>query len=173
MSVLLLRLSGPLQSWGVQSRFGHRDCALEPTKSGVIGLVCAALGRPRDAPLADLSALRMGVRADQEGRLMRDFHTAGFDGHLLTDGSISKSPVVSKRYYLADARFLVGLEGDDALLARLHDALRSPVWLLYLGRNAFPPGEPIWLPDGLRRGASLLEALRSWPWLGRNPRFRG
>ncbi len=51
MSVLLLRLAGPLQSWGTQSRFRVRDTGREPSKSGVIGLLCTALGRPRTAPL--------------------------------------------------------------------------------------------------------------------------
>ena len=64
MNTLLLRLSGPMQSWGVQSRFGVRDTGLEPSKSGVIGLVCAAMGIPRsdDSSLAEVSRLRFGVQ---------------------------------------------------------------------------------------------------------------
>ena len=50
MSVLLLRLSGPMQSWGIQSQFPDRDTGMEPSKSGVVGLLCAALGRGRSAP---------------------------------------------------------------------------------------------------------------------------
>ena len=167
-SVLLLRLSGPLQSWGVQSRFTVRDTGREPSKSGVIGLLCAALGRGRDRPLDDLAALRMGVRADQEGTLLRDYHTAGRSGYLKASGAIErKNVIVSSRYYLMGARFLVGLEGDDiALLTDLQDALRDPHWTLYLGRKACVPGEPIWLPDGLRRGAHLERALSDYPWLG-------
>ena len=41
---LLLWLEGPLQSWGQDSKFGRRDTLAFPTKSGVLGLVCAALG---------------------------------------------------------------------------------------------------------------------------------
>ena len=48
MAVLLLRLAGQMQSWGTQSRFSNRDTDLEPSKSGVIGLLCAAMGIPRD-----------------------------------------------------------------------------------------------------------------------------
>ena len=36
MSVLLLQLAGPLQSWGDSSRFVRRETRNEPTKSGVI-----------------------------------------------------------------------------------------------------------------------------------------
>lgn len=172
MSVLLLRLSGPLQSWGVQSRFTVRDTGLEPSKSGVIGLLCAALGCRRDHPVDDLCRLVMGVRVDQEGTVARDFHTAGKGGILRASGTVErKNLVVSNRYYLADARFLVGLEEDDVvLLTRLHAAIRDPHWPLYLGRKAFVPGEPVWLPDGLRPGETLMEALRSYPWLGCDPR---
>ncbi len=170
MHTLLLRLSGPLQAWGVQSRFSIRDTGLEPSKSGVIGLLCAALGRPRSAPLDDLAALRMGVRVDQEGHLTYDFHTAQ---DVLKAGGGIKDTEPSRRYYLADARFLVGLTGEDqTLLQSLHAALRAPVWPLYLGRKSFVPGEPVWLEDGLREGVALLDALRTYPWLGSDPRRR-
>ena len=172
MNVLLLRLAGPMQSWGVQSRFTVRDTGLEPSKSGVVGLLCASLGRCRDEPVDDLVALKMGVRVDQEGTMARDYHTAGKGGILKADGNVDqKRLVVSTRYYLADARFLVGLEGDDlALLRRFHDALRDPVWPLYLGRKAFVPGEPAWLKDGLKQGIGLGTALETYPWLGNDRR---
>ncbi len=174
MSVLLLRLSGPMQSWGVQSRFTVRDTGLEPSKSGVVGLLCAALGRRREEPVADLAALAMGVRVDQEGVMARDYHTAGKGGILKASGQVErKNLVVSNRYYLSDARFLVGLEGDDLdLLAQLHAALRDPVWTLYLGRKAFVPGEPVWLKDGLLPETDLRAALDTYPWLGCDSRKR-
>lgn len=174
MSTLLLRLAGPMQSWGVQSRFTVRDTGLEPSKSGVIGLLCAALGRQRDEAVEDLAALTMGVRVDQQGVVERDYHTAGRGGFLRASGAIErKTVVVSSRYYLADARFLIGLEGQDvALLTQAHAALRDPNWQLYLGRKAFPPGEPVWLPDGLRSDDRLLEALATYPWLGSDTQRR-
>lgn len=76
MPTLLMRLHGPLQSWGTTSRFDERDTQLEPSKSGVVGLLCAALGRDRAEPVDDLAALRMGVRVDREGVPMRDYQTA-------------------------------------------------------------------------------------------------
>jgi CRISPR system Cascade subunit CasD len=90
---------------------------------------------------------------------------------VLRAGGGIKETEPSTRYYLADARFLAGLEGEDAeLLARLHAALSDPVWPLYLGRKAFVPGEPAWLADGLRPYESLLEALHTYPWLGCRPK---
>jgi len=123
MNTLLLRLAGPMQSWGTQSRFTIRDTGYEPSKSGVIGLLCAALGKPRDEShldnqgkpmLSALAALRMGVRVDREGVLQKDYHTA--DGSRHDDYGVVKASgakgdtVVSHRYYLADADFLLGLE---------------------------------------------------------------
>ena len=174
MSTLLLRLTGPMQSWGVQSRFTVRDTGLEPSKSGVVGLLCAALGRPRHEPVQDLVALTMAVRVDQEGVMQRDYHTAGKGGFLRASGAIERDQVVvSSRYYLADARFLVGLAGDSGdLLTRAHKALRDPHWPLYLGRKAFVPGEPVWLPDGLCPEGGLLDILTSYHWLGTDPQRR-
>jgi CRISPR system Cascade subunit CasD len=148
----------------VQSRFAVRDTGREPSKSGVVGLLCAALGRSREAPVDDLTALRMGVRVDQEGTVTRDYHTA--QNVLKASGGI-KDTEPSNRYYLTDARFLVGLQGADLdLLSTLHKALAQPVWPLYLGRKACVPGQPVWLKDGLRRDTALETVLARYPWLG-------
>lgn len=170
MATLLLRLQGAMQSWGTTSRFDERDTQLEPSKSGVLGLVCAALGRDRHEPLEDLAALRMGVRVDHEGMPMRDYQTA--TGVLIATGkSDLRRTVVSPRYYLSDAAFLVGLEGaDGALLTRIHAALRAPHWPLALGRKSFAPGMPVWLPDGLSP-LSLEQALAQYPRLASTRRM--
>lgn len=167
MNTLLLRLAGAMQSWGVQSRFGVRDTGLEPSKSGVLGLVCAALGinRADDAGLAPLAALKMGVRVDREGILKVDYHTAK---DVMKAGGGMKDTELSNRYYLADALFLVGVAGDDlALLERIQAALCQPVWPTFLGRKAFVPGEPVWLIDGLKVGYELVDALKTYPALSK------
>lgn len=162
MPTLLLRLVGPMQSWGIQSNYAYRDTALEPSKSGVIGLICAALGRPRTEPISDVASLTMGVRVDREGVVLRDYHTAGIDGFLRAGGSVeTKNAILSDRFYLADAAFLVGLQGDDmALLKQIQTAIEHPRWMLCLGRKAFVPSEPVALPGGLQ-DADLWTALTS------------
>lgn len=162
MLTLLLRLCGPLQAWGIQSHFQTRDTGTEPSKSGVVGLLCAALGRDWSVAVTDIAALRMGVRVDQEGTLMQDLHTIA--NVRRANGGL-KPQDLSTRWYLADARFLVGVSGDPQLLHRLHAALADPVWPLYLGRKACVPGEPPWLADGLV-AADLVTALTGYPWLG-------
>jgi CRISPR system Cascade subunit CasD len=161
-----------MQSWGTQSRFTVRDTGLEPSKSGVLGLLCAALGRPRTEPVDDLAALRLGVRVDREGVVKVDYHTAGGThrrgdkyGVALLDGGLRT--VQSTRYYLADADFLVGLEGDLPLLRRLAAAVAQPVWPLFLGRKAFVPSLPVAVPDGLLEGSDLRAALATYPWSAR------
>ena len=151
MGTLLLRLAAPLQSWGEDSKFETRRTRREPTKSGVIGLLAAALGRRRDEPLDDLRSLRFAVRVDQEGELLRDFHTARNE----------KTAYVTERYYLADAVFLAGLESEDEeFLRKLDDALRAPAFPLFLGRRSCPPTPPLSLgvtPE------PLVEALTAAP----------
>jgi CRISPR system Cascade subunit CasD len=173
MGVLLIRLAGPMQSWGTQSRFTVRETATEPSKSGVIGLLCAAAGTPRadTVRIGELAALEMQVRVDREGKLMRDFHTAGggtWPGRprygVRRSSDTPGDTVLSERYYLADADFLVALAGPDRLLKQLHDHLGSPVWPLYLGRKSFVPGVPVQVPDGLRDG-SMRSVLTSYPWV--------
>lgn len=161
---LLFRLVGPMQAWGTQSRFTHRDTGREPSKSGVVGLICAALGRTRDQPVDDLAALKMGVRVDREGIMCRDYHTAR--DCVKADGSPGKDAVVSERYYLADAAFIVGLEGDDddrPLLSQIQAALASPRWQLCLGRKSFLPAEPIVFEKSLQ-ALALRDALKIVPW---------
>ena len=162
MATLLMRLQAPMQSWGVSSHFTVRDTQREPTKSGVIGLICAALGRPRSAPLDDLASLKMGVRVDREGKLLKDYHIA--QDVYKASGGKPKGTELSNRYYLSDAAFLVGLEGDEQLLEKIQSALRRPKWPLYLGRRAFPPSRPVWLTDGLQN-PGLMEALAGYPLL--------
>jgi len=159
-STLLLRLQGPMQSWGTTSRFDERDTQLEPSKSGVLGLVCAALGRDRSAPVDDLAALKMGVRVDKEGALLSDYHTA--QNIVSADAKITNRASVGRRYYLSDAVFLVGLAGERALLEQVHAALKNPFWPLALGRKSFVPSMPVYLHNGLV-DSPLEEALREWP----------
>ncbi len=141
MPTLLLRMRAPMMSWGDHSRFTIRDTRREPTKSSVIGLLCAALGRSRWEPVHDLAALRMGVRVNQEGLVQCDYHTV-MDS-IKSSGSKGDT-VISHRYYVADADYLVGLEGNDhTLLKTLDTALQSPVWQLYFGRKSFIPSCPV------------------------------
>lgn len=160
MSTLLLRLASPLQSWGIDSKFNHRGTECFPSKSAVIGLVAGALGICRDGDLNDLSSLRFGVRVDKEGGLLKDFHMVHEEKYW--EKQDPKYLHLTYRYYLADAVFLVGLEGNEDFLKVIESALSHPVFPLFLGRRSCPPEGKLLL--GIR-DKTLLEALREEPWL--------
>ncbi|MBB0247261.1 type I-E CRISPR-associated protein Cas5/CasD, partial [Streptomyces alkaliphilus] len=143
-AVLLLRLAGPLQAWGDRSTFNRRETRPVPTKSGIIGLLAAAAGRAREDSLDDLSPLRLGVRVDQPGTLLRDYHTVSdYRGRPLPQAGVSAKGVqkptspakhthVTTRYYLQDAIFLAAVAGPRELLLGLQHAVRNPAFPLAL-----------------------------------------
>ena len=105
MSVLLLWLEGPLQSWGADSRYGNRTTLPFPTRSGVLGLLCCAAGRGGEqrewlARMADWTqtvrayARRKGDRAAL-APLLTDFQMVGSgydeaDAHHLDGGTVRR-----------------------------------------------------------------------------------
>jgi CRISPR system Cascade subunit CasD len=152
MKTVLLRLEGPLQAWGTQGRFSIRETDGEPSKSGILGLVAAALGMARDNAqmLSRLVTLRLAIRVDREGRPLRDYHTAGggkFRGQkyaVWARGNKEGEVVVTQRHYLADASFVAALGGEDlALVDQIAKAVQDPVWPLFLGRKACVPSAPL------------------------------
>ncbi len=151
---LNLRLAGPLQSWGTDSRFEQRRTELMPTKSGVMGLVASALGRKRNEDISDLANLKFGVRVDQPGTVITDFQTVQGEN----------DPYLTRREYLSDAKFVVSLEGEDEqLMEAIEKAIEHPVHPLFLGRRSCPPDLPLNL--GLV-DKPLEQALAEIPWQG-------
>ena len=150
--VLVLYLDGPMQAWGYQSRFSRRTSLSYPTKSGVLGILCAALGVPKSdvGTLRELATLNMEVLSLQLSSRWVDYHTVG-GGYepgspnipRLASGSRAKNATITYREYLADAKFGVLLMGDNELLKRCDLALRNPKWGLWLGRKACIPASPI------------------------------
>ena len=155
MAVLVLRFSGPMQAWGDSSRFTRRLTRHEPTKSGVVGLLAAALGRSREESVDDLAQLELAVRVDQPGKIIRDFQT-----ERLEDG---KALPLSHRFYLSDAKFLVALGGPLEFLLELKDALLAPRWPLFLGRRSCPPDAPVFVRL-LEENVDVRDVLADEPW---------
>ena len=156
MATLLLRLAAPLQAWGSGSKFNIRNTEREPTKSGVIGMIAAAMGIQRnDDPemLTSLSGMRFGIRVDREGILIKDFHMV----HEYKNGNAADSHL-TERYYLSDAVFVAALESDSReYLEDIVEALNKPVYPLFLGRRSCPLTLPVVL--GIT-DKELVDALR-------------
>jgi CRISPR system Cascade subunit CasD len=132
--------------------------------------------------LDGLTSLKMGVRVDREGSMERDFQTAGGGklngrryGVARASGGLSDNAVTSTRYYIADADFLVALQSEDEdMLRNLEDALRDPVWPLYLGRKSFVPSAPILPPTPYSAivPLPLRQALQEAAWVPRTAHER-
>lgn len=173
---LALLLDGPLQSWGFESRFTRRTTALFPTKSGLVGLLAAALGIDKFKPdegeaIARLAGLHFQFvhlpRLHGQERLaivrLEDFHTIG-GGYDPEEDSLSmprsaenhplKNPVVSRRHYLMDARFGALLAGDKEILDALADGLQNPKWGIWLGRKSCLPASPVFVGVAAKQQAA-------------------
>lgn len=151
---LALLLDGPLQSWGSASRFDRRTTGLHPTKSGVAGLICAAMGLAKGSEeernvLVELAESRMtsivlprGASSDTVPVLrLEDFHTV--QGTRRASGKSNEDTVITRRDYLLDARFAVILEAGRPLLEQIVPALGDPVWGVWLGRKSCIPAQPV------------------------------
>lgn len=171
-NTLFLRLAGPMQSWGTSSRFQIRRTDRFPSKSGVLGMLCCAMGIKRaDVParLTELGKLQMGVRIDIPGAMEWDFHSAGAGlGMRTSEGKIKVTAksgayetLLSRRQYLMDASFLVALSGDSEVVQKYRLKLEDPAWPMYLGRKCCIPSEPVAAGGGYFK--TLSEALAVKP----------
>jgi len=170
---LLLWFEAPLQSWGADSKFGRRDTQTFPTKSGVLGLLCSALGASGEQRewLAEFASLNQTVisfartkqakeggltKVDREP-LLRDFHMvgSGYDDQdpwaslLIPMTSKGKKAVgggtkMTYRFYLQDAAFAVVVEVPADKSEIIAQALQNPVWDVYLGRKNCVPTDFIY-----------------------------
>lgn len=178
-------LDGPMQAWGASSRFQRRDTGGYPTKSGVIGLIAAAMGIDKDAPdeierLEKLSGLNFSVyrltAPEKSAAVQRlsDFHTVGggYDAsnpaqkpHIPRKASGPPfGTVITRRSYLTDARFIAVLEGDETVVRDAVAALENPCWGVWLGRKCCLPAAPLTptpAPSGREAVDLLLDRLNA------------
>jgi CRISPR system Cascade subunit CasD len=170
---VVLRLAGPLQSWGEHSTFTERDTLAFPTRSGIIGMFAAAEGISRGQPLNRYDPIVLTVRIDREGQLLQDFHTTG--GGLPRDRTVPTASggrrpagagtVVTRRWYLSGAVFTAAAEGPQPLIEEITRALRAPHWQPYLGRRSCPPDQPLLLrasPDPVTDLREAVPLPRRW-----------
>ena len=148
--LIMLRLEGVLQSWGESSAWDNRGTAAFPTKSAVVGLIACTMGLERGDPeILDLSqAVSIGIRADRQGVMMSDYQTVqGMPKILNAEKKPRGDTIVTPRWYLQDASFLVVIQTSEQWRRRIKEALENPVWCIYLGRKNCVPSRPVW--DGI------------------------
>ena len=159
MKTILLKFTGPLQSYGTSSHFETRYTDYYPSKSAVIGLLAACLGYRRDEAenLRELSKLKFAVRIDQDGTLLRDYHIA----RSYNEKGVESKTYVTNRYYLEDALFVVAISGKDELVDILIKAIKSPYFQPFMGRRSLPVPVDFFLGECAE---DILDSLRNLPW---------
>jgi CRISPR system Cascade subunit CasD len=185
---LLIRLYGPLASWGEIAVGESRHSAVHPSRSALLGLLGAALGierddEPRQRALA--GGYRFGIKLEAAGSPLRDYHTvqSGVPGRKARFRSRRQElmadrvdTILSTREYRCDSLAVVAieaLEGASGDLDHVQQALNRPHFPLYLGRKSCPLGIPLaaqkataqTLREALdgARFPSLLDPEQSWP----------
>jgi len=176
MKYCLFQLYAPLVSWGEIAVGGERKSSLQPSKSSVIGIIAAALGirrgdEEKQAQLAN--SLGFGVRLDNPGTLLNDFHTiqvpkaeknvSYFTRKEELEASDEKiGTILSRREYRNDAFAVICVwqKTETFALETIVNALKKPVYHLYCGRKSCPPALP--LNPMVVKSNTLREAFQSF-----------
>lgn len=156
--VLALLLDGPMQAWGASSRYGRRTTLAYPTRSGITGMICAAMGVPRsDAEtlqrVSELGLQVVVIQKKASSSRWTDYHTigGGYDDEAQSsfrptqakDGRPRPDAVLTFREYLSDAAFGALLSGPRVLLDRCKAAMENPQWGMWLGRKCCVPADMV------------------------------
>lgn len=162
METLIFQLQAPLSSWGEAAVGEYRPSAEYPSQSAIQGLLAAALGIERDddaAQTALRTSYRLAVGVLNQGRLLRDYHTAQVPSrtdlkkrpHATRRDELSLqkqelNTILSSRDYRQDAAALVAVQvvaNAPYSLMQLAKALKKPKFALYLGRKSCPIAVPL------------------------------
>ena len=156
---ILLKLAGPLQSWGTSSHFETRATDRYPSKSAVLGILAASFGYTRDdTRTAQFNQLDFAVRIDQPGELLSDYHVAR---RVRANGTLEQAYVTS-RYYLQDAVFVVALGSqDEEWITEIVQALQHPYFQPFLGRRSNPLNADFLIGTEHK---NVIRALEELPW---------
>lgn len=168
---ILMWLEAPLQSWGFDSKFNRRDTLEFPTKSGILGLLLCALGASGEQKellerfaILTQTVISFRYRNEENGGIfeqklpyLHDFQMigSGYNDKDMwetlnipkkSDGSaaVGGGTKLTHRYYLQNAMFAVLLEVPADMSNEIVDALKNPVYPIYLGRKCCVPTDFIY-----------------------------
>lgn len=173
----VLRFAGPVMAWPLPSKHLQRFTDKGPTYSALIGILAAAAGVPRSAPLPSfLTDAKLASRLDRPGKLMVDFHTVNprdlRSYHFLSDkdreairnvvakadGTAHMHPVLTQRHYRSDQTVIVFVEDPQRQIA---EVVTEPRWAFYAGRKSCVFDFPVLL--GSFQAASIEDAVAAVP----------
>lgn len=161
MRFLVLTLCGPMVAWGDTAVGERRPSSPSPTRSGLLGLIAAAVGIRRDEAgrLASLEGLSFASRIFGTAELVSDYHTAQVPSSVdlkrqpardrreeLAFKRSDLKTILSRRDYYADVLALTAIWTSTETrpdLESIAEALRAPVFTPYLGRKNCPASLPM------------------------------
>lgn len=157
-SYLVLRLYGPMASWGLPAVGGDRPTAGQPTRSAMLGLLGAALGikRENEKALSDLQqSVSVAIKQCVPSSILRDYHTSQVPSKNKSFvhrnrkselGEQNLNTILSSRDYRCDGLWIAAISLTKTAkftLADLQSALLKPVYSLSLGRKSCPLAAPL------------------------------
>lgn len=159
MDFLCFWLIGPIGAFGGPAGHEFRKTAQAPTRSGVLGLIGAAMGIRRDdgAEQSALRGLGVSVATYRVGIGFRDFHTIQTvpsariklpksRAVALAALSPDDNAVITRRDYVTDCAYGVAVwRRDDTApdLESIAHSLKTPVFVPFLGRKSCPVSHPM------------------------------
>ena len=161
MDMLILRLRGPLMSFGDVAVDETRPTDTLPTLSQITGMIANALGWDfRDTAMTQRlqDRLMIASRAEQLGTVLQDYQTAAISTQTplwRTDGLIAErtcggekeQTVQMFKYYRSGAgvTVLLALKNPEEYptLTDIKSALKTPFRPIFIGRMSCPPSCPI------------------------------
>ena len=174
---LIMWFAGAMQSWGYDSRFDTRRTLDFPTRSGITGILLAALGASgtQETLLTELAEYPLTVYSfDDENNLsMTDYQVVGngYDdspwGKMMSpktsDGAtpVGGGAKLTYRRYLLDRCFGAVWQMPESVCEKFASALQQPVFDLFLGRKCCIPSELIFqgVTDSEKDALSILADL--------------
>ena len=171
---LVFQLTAALAAMGEFAGHERRGSLIWPGRSALTGFLGAALGIRRDGDFAALDLMRMAVAIFEPGAVLRDYHTVqtvpgaaarrpqSRPAALCQAGQRANTTITLRDYRMAPLYGVAVWNGDLPALAQ---ALRHPVFTLYLGRKSCPLAAPV-DPQIVAAEApeAALAQLRLPPW---------
>jgi CRISPR system Cascade subunit CasD len=156
---LTATLYAPFASFGGLAVGERRESETRPTRSGLIGLLGAALGieRADEAGQQALSLYGFATQTSAGGQPLTDYHTAQMPGQKRNRRFFTRAgelgvpktelnTVLTSRDYRMDTLFIWAIwprEGSVWTLHELATSLNRPRFSLSLGRKSCPLGLPL------------------------------
>lgn len=154
---LIGRIYGPMAAWGDIAVGEFRPHNAHPSRTAIFGLIAAALGYRRADEARHIAmhqALKLAVRLDARGTVLRDYHTTQVPPQQRKvyyqtrreELQASKlNTILSTRDYRCDSLVTIAIQSteSDYSLTEIAAALREPKLPLYLGRKSCPLAWPI------------------------------